>query len=65
MCTHANPTWHDLAPDAQELIRSLWPEPSARPEFVPGETPPAYEAERYTGIADEASGEGTRRRSAS
>ncbi|MFI8597796.1 TatD family hydrolase [Rothia koreensis] len=65
MCTHANPTWHDLAPDAQELIGSLWPEPSARPEFVPGETPPAYEAERYTGIADEASGEGTRRRSAS
>ncbi|WP_238654524.1 TatD family hydrolase [Rothia uropygialis] len=43
-------------------MNSLWPDPACRPEIVPGETPPAYEAERYTGIAEEQSGRGTRRR---
>ncbi len=62
MCTDPNATWRELAPDAVDLMNSLWTDPMRRPEVVTGETPPAYEAERYTGITGEQSGEGTRRR---
>lgn len=63
MCTDSTPSWRDLAPDARELARTLWPVSADRPDVVTGEVPPAYEAERYTGIEDEDSGLGTRRRS--
>ncbi|MCP3427002.1 TatD family hydrolase [Rothia sp. AR01] len=64
MCISPDRTWRDLAPDAAELLATLWPDPATRPGVVPGEVPPAYEPERYA-TADEASGPGTRRRSSS
>lgn len=62
MSNTASSSWRELAPDARTLTKTLWPVPSERPYPVTGETPPAYQAERYVGIAEEPSGEGTRRR---
>ncbi|WP_085528658.1 TatD family hydrolase [Kocuria massiliensis] len=62
MCTNHETHWRHLSPDAQKLLSTLWPEPRDRPHQAPGTTPPAYQAERYVGVAEEESGEGTRRR---
>ncbi|WP_129659646.1 TatD family hydrolase [Rothia halotolerans] len=64
MCTSPSGSWRELAPDAAELLTTLWPEAGARPAAVAGEVPPAYEPERYE-AATEPSGPGTRRRSSS
>lgn len=47
---------------SSRLQQTLWPDPSDRPATVPGQTPPAYQAERYELPDDERSGPGTRRR---
>lgn len=62
MCTTGSADWQDLAPDAADLLASLWPEGGA-PDVPEGEVPPAYRPEHYD-VAHEESGEGTRRRGA-
>lgn len=62
MCTAEPMNWQELAPQAQELLATLWPEGNA-PVPEEGQTPPAYQAHHYD-VEQEDSGEGTRRRGA-
>lgn len=51
--------WGAQVPSDEQLQGSIFSAPAG---VIPGEVPPAYEAERYS-VAGEESGEGTRRRS--